>query len=282
MADTQPCGEQLIQLAVSRWIKRNEEIQKELNALSEEHARNRAAIEAAQDPKFKGILPEMMELMLKTLTSKSDGEKPMIIGAGIVGAGQPITGQVTTFNDVTVRTIPTFEGPVSVSTHRTPFAEHRQRLIQFLANNGPATRNEITAITGIPPGSLSALLTNADFESAGKGYWRLQGTEGIPGASAQPKSEEPNTSSEPAKGPEFLLRRYHKLVCDLLQKKGLRADKECIARVTGIPLDTLTQLLKEDIYEEIEGGFWRLKKPTNQVIAADGRVIQPGTLPTTN
>ncbi len=50
----------------------------------------------------------------------------------------------------------------------------RSRLVEFLMRTGQATRQDILAQTGIPPGTLSALLGEDQFESREHGVWRLK------------------------------------------------------------------------------------------------------------
>lgn len=57
---------------------------------------------------------------------------------------------------------------------RRPLAHRREALREYLAAKGLATRAQITADTGIPPGTLSALLTEPEFETVGSGLWRIQ------------------------------------------------------------------------------------------------------------
>ncbi len=63
---------------------------------------------------------------------------------------------------------------------RIPLAQRRLALLHFLAKNGPSTRTQILAGTGIPAGSLSALLADPEIVSAGHGIWRLRGTPDTP------------------------------------------------------------------------------------------------------
>ncbi len=58
---------------------------------------------------------------------------------------------------------------------RVPMAEHRKRLIQFIRNKGQCTRAGMISGTGIPEGSISALLSNSeDFEQVQHGLWKLK------------------------------------------------------------------------------------------------------------
>jgi hypothetical protein len=57
---------------------------------------------------------------------------------------------------------------------RRSLPEHRQKLVEFLKEHGPATRAEITAKVGIPPGSLSTVLLQPDFQQHGRGFWALK------------------------------------------------------------------------------------------------------------
>lgn len=58
-------------------------------------------------------------------------------------------------------------------TTRVPLAQRRETLRTYLTARGPATRAQIVTDTGIPAGTLSALLSDSEFESIGYGLWRL-------------------------------------------------------------------------------------------------------------
>jgi len=64
---------------------------------------------------------------------------------------------------------------VGLIPSRLPLAIHRRKLIEFLKEHGPATRGEIHSETGIPPGSLSELLSGDEFEQHIRGFWALKG-----------------------------------------------------------------------------------------------------------
>jgi hypothetical protein len=59
---------------------------------------------------------------------------------------------------------------------RLPLSVRRMALRKYLAENGPATRSQIMAATGIPAGSLSALLGEDDIATTQHGMWHLKGT----------------------------------------------------------------------------------------------------------
>jgi hypothetical protein len=61
---------------------------------------------------------------------------------------------------------------------RVPLAQRRAALLNFLMAHGPATRAQIVAATGIPAGSLSALLAEDEFASTQYGTWHVKGTPG--------------------------------------------------------------------------------------------------------
>lgn len=72
--------------------------------------------------------------------------------------------------------IPTrFAGLVDDDTRaketRTPLAQRRQTLYDFLSRRGPATRAEILAGTDIPQGTLSALLSDEMFVKVEENKW---------------------------------------------------------------------------------------------------------------
>jgi hypothetical protein len=57
---------------------------------------------------------------------------------------------------------------------RTPLAQRRMVLREYLSNNGPSSRSQILLHTRIPPGSLSLLLTQGEFERNPEGLWQLK------------------------------------------------------------------------------------------------------------
>jgi hypothetical protein len=57
---------------------------------------------------------------------------------------------------------------------RIPLSQHREKLIAFLKEKGPATRIQIAYATGIPEGSLSSLLKGREFEQVKRGFWGLK------------------------------------------------------------------------------------------------------------
>jgi hypothetical protein len=58
---------------------------------------------------------------------------------------------------------------------RVPMAEHRKKLIEFLRGKERCTRSEMASATGIPEGSISALLASGeDFEQVERGLWKLK------------------------------------------------------------------------------------------------------------
>jgi hypothetical protein len=57
---------------------------------------------------------------------------------------------------------------------RTPLSEQKKKLIAFLKKHGRCVRGCIARGTGIPPGSLSALLQDEEFEQVQRGVWRLR------------------------------------------------------------------------------------------------------------
>jgi hypothetical protein len=58
---------------------------------------------------------------------------------------------------------------------RVSLAEHRQKLIKFVRKKGQCTRAGMISGTGIPEGSISALLINEeDFEQVSHGLWKLR------------------------------------------------------------------------------------------------------------
>jgi hypothetical protein len=65
---------------------------------------------------------------------------------------------------------------------RVPLTVHKKKLIDFLREHGPSVRAEIANKTGIPPGSLSELLSSSEFEQLQRGFWGLK----KPGTSAPP------------------------------------------------------------------------------------------------
>lgn len=58
---------------------------------------------------------------------------------------------------------------------RLSLAERRERLRALLVQNGPATRGQILAETGMPPGTLSVLPNGPDFGSTRYGTWQVSG-----------------------------------------------------------------------------------------------------------
>lgn len=56
---------------------------------------------------------------------------------------------------------------------RVALAERREALREYLRANGPTQRGQILEDTGIPPGTLSVLLTESAFQRVGPGVWRL-------------------------------------------------------------------------------------------------------------
>lgn len=72
---------------------------------------------------------------------------------------------------------------VKTTAIRKTMSEHREKLIGFLKECGTASRAEIVTATGIPQGSLSALLTESLlFQQQEHGRWGLKKS----GASARP------------------------------------------------------------------------------------------------
>lgn len=58
---------------------------------------------------------------------------------------------------------------------RIPLSHHKAKLVEFLKGKESATRGEIGAATGIPPGSLSKLLNKGkEFEQVKRGFWALK------------------------------------------------------------------------------------------------------------
>ena len=70
--------------------------------------------------------------------------------------------------------------PTRPKETRIPLSARRVALRDFLASAGPSTRAQIVAGTGIPAGSLSALLANPEIESTTHGQWKLRGTPDAP------------------------------------------------------------------------------------------------------
>jgi hypothetical protein len=56
---------------------------------------------------------------------------------------------------------------------RVTLGQRREALRRYLASFGPATRGRILRDTGIPPGTLSTLLTEDEFEKSEDGLWQL-------------------------------------------------------------------------------------------------------------
>jgi hypothetical protein len=56
---------------------------------------------------------------------------------------------------------------------RVPMSVHKEKLVEFLTQHGPSTRNQILSGTGIPAGSLSELLTK-ECEQKKEGFWTLK------------------------------------------------------------------------------------------------------------
>jgi hypothetical protein len=56
---------------------------------------------------------------------------------------------------------------------RVPLTERRLMLVEFLKKYGPQTRAAILAKTGIPNGSLAALLNKPEFSRDADGRWSL-------------------------------------------------------------------------------------------------------------
>jgi hypothetical protein len=67
---------------------------------------------------------------------------------------------------------------------RVPLSVHKKKLIDYLKKHGPSTRGEISAGAAIPPGSLSELLSEKEFEQHERGFWGLRGQVKKPGTSA--------------------------------------------------------------------------------------------------
>jgi hypothetical protein len=57
---------------------------------------------------------------------------------------------------------------------RLPLAVRRRQLAEFFKEYGPSARGRITEITGIPDGSLSAILKQPEFEQKVRGLWGLK------------------------------------------------------------------------------------------------------------
>lgn len=76
----------------------------------------------------------------------------------------------------------------SVGT-RLPLAVQKEKVIRFLDNNGPMPRSTILSMTGVPAGSLSALLKGKEFKQNDTGNWELNYDE----------IEKPGPSDPPAK-----------------------------------------------------------------------------------
>jgi hypothetical protein len=60
--------------------------------------------------------------------------------------------------------------------NRVSLTQRRLALREYLASFGPAPRGQILRHTRIPPGTLSALLTEDEFERSEDGLWRLRET----------------------------------------------------------------------------------------------------------
>ncbi len=56
---------------------------------------------------------------------------------------------------------------------RMPLIRRKQKLLAFLRRNGPSTRREMAAETGVPSGSLTALLVMEEFQQVSHGLWGL-------------------------------------------------------------------------------------------------------------
>ena len=57
---------------------------------------------------------------------------------------------------------------------RVPLTLRRELLRVYLRTQGPTTRAQILTDTGIPAGTLSALLADPEFESSAHGLWQLR------------------------------------------------------------------------------------------------------------
>jgi hypothetical protein len=80
--------------------------------------------------------------------------------------------------DVTPRLQHLLEQPEAVPRPgRTPLAERREVLRSYLQARRRAPRGQILRETRIPPGTLSALLTEEEFEKDDEGFWRLRAVE---------------------------------------------------------------------------------------------------------
>jgi hypothetical protein len=78
--------------------------------------------------------------------------------------------------------------------HRVPLSVQKQKLIDFLAQRGAATRASICSETGIPSGSLSELLKGPEFVSLSRGVWGLRGR--VPPSTNSHTQESENSKSE--------------------------------------------------------------------------------------
>lgn len=65
--------------------------------------------------------------------------------------------------------------PIAPKPSRVPLFQRRHVLKEYLAASGPATRGQILKDTGIPAGTLSALLLErTDFEQTDEGLWAVR------------------------------------------------------------------------------------------------------------
>jgi hypothetical protein len=63
---------------------------------------------------------------------------------------------------------------VEAPSGRVPFHDRKKQIVDYLRDKGPSHRGEIIAETGIPAGSLSVVLQDADFENVGRGLWKAK------------------------------------------------------------------------------------------------------------
>lgn len=114
---------------------------------------------------------------------------------------------------------------------------HKSNLIKFLSKHGTCAREFILEETGIPEGSLSALLKSPEFCSPKRGFWALKDA-WLPGSRKS-------------------IDQYKGMVLKWLS--GRVAPKQAISDALTIPPESLDWVLREDEFEEIPGGLWRLR-----------------------
>jgi len=166
----------------------------------------------------------------------------------------------TTTNDRVISSISDMgDGDIKVTYHqagipkRPTLEYHKNRLIDFLRNGTCADRRQMSQGAKIPLGSLSAILVDdVQFESLGKGLWRLRENQ-----------DEYVAAKESAR----LEEQKQRLIALL---NGGTYHLHIIPERCGLDMNTIKMLLNDEEFVEVEPNCWTLKKAEDAVATQDG------------